>query len=217
MSDDQSTQPQFPEGFEIPESFEVAEQRVRDLAMFIWAKFPSLFEIPDGEEIRVPVPLSEVQDILEEMGEEFSSSEVHRRALLAVIGGVLTECVRPHLDHAAADYMNDQDFTDEELEEFGGSVSGSLDVLWYELFPQFSEDSPIGRVMAVAGLALAGFFNSMLWDDPSWDMVWDTLETVMGHYDDRYVGAIGFLAVCAYIRVAKFRELPNIAYYVSTR
>ena len=210
-----SDEMQFPEGFEFPQSYEVAEQRVKDLADYVWARMPELFELPDEESggvAQVGVSRDTLRKVLNELEDEFGHSHINRISLLGVVGGVLCEAVRPFLDEAAMKAYSESGWSEESEEAPNAPVT--LDVLWHELFPVFNPESQSGVLLSLAGLGMTGLLNSMLWEDPAWDYVLDSLEDSVPHLFEGFYGALGFHAICAFIRVTKFRELPNIAYHM---
>ena len=185
----------------IPESEEVVEQRVRDLANYLQVSLPSLF---DAQEVRTTT--SAVLDILGELDYQFS--DWHRMGLIAFLAGAVAESMEDSVDNAVEAHMDEEE--DDEV-----IVTGTPEILWEGLFPTFSGD--LGKLSSLAGSVVALFLNDAMWSDPAWgNIAIDQLEQ-LGDLIELFKGMLGFNLLCAYIRIVGRSEYPEISIHVSSR
>lgn len=191
---------------EIRESFEVVDQRVRDLAVYFQGCFPQMFTGTDSS-----IPKAKLIHVLEELDEEFSYSEMHRIQVCAVMAGRITNKIEPLLDSVAVNHMEALNFSVEELDEIAEGVSGPMEVFWSDLYP-YIQEGDLGLGFKIAGVNVSSMLNASLWEEPSWDTSSDTLLEAMPDAFELYFGIVALLLLAAYVQVVILDIYPQIKY-----
>ena len=194
---------------EIMESYEVVDQRVRDLSTYVREAVPGLFD--DGA--AAAIKYSKLEYLLGELDEEFSYSDLHRMQMFAAMATRITGKIEPILESAVVKNIETLNPSDEELEEWveSGGLPGPLIVMWDELFPVF-DIGELPVLFHVGGVAVTGMLNAALWEDAAWDDAALTLLSHLPEVFDKFLGIVGLIMFVIYIHVVELGALPDIRY-----
>ena len=193
----------------IPESDEVMEQRIRDLADYIEYKFPQLYhhpEVAEGENPDEPLVVNltkgSVRPVIQELDLEFSTW--HRYSTIWYLSYLVSEKMDPLMENLIEQFLDEEGMDDLEEE------AGTIEVVWASVLPLF--DGEFRPVCEAARYAITKLMSSTLMEnDKDIDVYYEILDSI-GPAIPYFFGMLGFYAISMYINIVKNGSFPKVVY-----
>ena len=193
----------------IPESDEVVEQRIRDLADYVEYKFPQLYHHPpvaDGEDANEPLVVNltkgSVIPVIQELDSEFNTW--HRYSMLLHLAYLVSDKMDPLMGDLVAQFLDDEGIDDVDEE------AGTLEVIWASVLPLF--DGELKPVCEAARFAITTLMSFTLMENDADSEVYYGIIESIGPAIPLFFGMLGFYAISMYINIVKNGSFPKVVY-----